>query len=144
MHRGTGAKASVSPARRGALSRNLHHVERLAGSHEQAIALGTAKTDVRAHFRQTNPSDQLGRRIKHQDAGIAERRARAAPQMPGNVRAHAIRPAFDAIYSHVGEQPLIDDFGALHVKGIDISVAAGPGVARALASADHVKGLVVG
>ena len=43
----------------GALRRDLKHVERLARSHEQAIALGAAETQIGAYFGQPDAADQL-------------------------------------------------------------------------------------
>jgi hypothetical protein len=52
-----GFKARIT--RSSALSRDLHHVKRLAPCHEQPVALWAAEAEIGAYFGQPNASDQL-------------------------------------------------------------------------------------
>src|SRR4029077_801201 len=85
----------------GALRRDLEHIERLARGPEEGIALWAAKTQIGAHFRKPNAADQLACGVEHEYPGVAERRTGAAPQITGNVGAHPVWPAFDAVDRHV-------------------------------------------
>src|SRR6516164_2167412 len=90
------ATLSAHPLTRGRpLRGNVDRVERLVGSHEQSVALGSAKADVGDDLRQTDAADQLALGVPYghpvvpdDSAGIAR-----APQIAVDVAACAVRPA---------------------------------------------------
>src|SRR5204863_2737749 len=91
---------------RGALRRGIDGIQRLARSHEQAVALGSAEAHVAANLGQPNPSDELALRRPHghpvvTDAatGIAR-----APQIAVDVSAYAVGPALHTVDHEAGEQ----------------------------------------
>src|SRR5437588_536982 len=55
----------------GALCLHVHRVERLAGAHEKTVALGPAKADIGAHFRQQDHADALTAWREDVDAVVA-------------------------------------------------------------------------
>src|SRR5579871_6281375 len=129
---------------RRALGLGLEDIERLAGGHEQAVALRPAKGEIGAYFGQTNTADQLAGRVEHQNPGIAQRRIGTAPKVAGDIGAHAVGPAFDPVDHHISKQAPVDRPRPLHIKGKDYAIAAGSAVARAFAGADHVKRTMIG
>src|SRR5207244_12345231 len=84
-------------------------VQRLAGGHEQPVALGPAEADVAARLRQPDPPDELALRVPHRHPAVAERAPAVArdPEVAVDVGAHAVRPALDAVDHEVGEELLI-------------------------------------
>src|SRR5690606_11228594 len=96
-------------ARRGALGRGVHGVQRLARYHEQPVALGAAEGDVAAHFGQPDAADQLAVRVPHRDPVVADGAAgvAGAPEVAINVGTEAVRTALDAVDHAVGEHPLV-------------------------------------
>jgi len=116
----------------------------LRGLETALIPLGPAEGEIGTHLGQPNAPDQLARRVENQPPGMTQWSIRAAPQITEDVGAHVVRPAFDAVYRHVGEQTLVGDLCALQVEGKDDGLAARPGVARALAGTDQIEGLVIG
>src|ERR1700722_17183203 len=60
-------------SRRGALDAALQDVERLAGAHEDAVALGAAEGEVGAHFGEADAAQKLALVVHHHHPGIAER-----------------------------------------------------------------------
>src|SRR5689334_11717918 len=93
------ATMSTALARRGALCRREHRVQRLARRHEQAIALRAAEAHVAADLRQANAADELALRGPYRDAAVADRATRVAraPQVAVDVGAHAVGTALHAI-----------------------------------------------
>src|SRR5665213_1741810 len=69
----------------GACALNVHpqHIDQLGLVPEQMVALGTGEAEIGATLGQANAADQLAIRIPHRDAGIAQRRGRAAPDIAG-------------------------------------------------------------
>src|SRR5713101_1536529 len=129
---------------------DVDSVERLARSHEQAVPLGPAETDVGADLGQANPPNELalGRPDRHAaiaesaPAGIAVARD---PEVAVDVATGAVRSALDAVDHEVGEElPVRDLVVAPDVEDVHVALAARPRVARALACADDVELLVVG
>src|SRR5205807_469073 len=93
-----GGFKAYSSSRSSALSGDLEHIEGLARSHEQAVALGAAETQIGTNLGQSNAADQLGRGVEHEHTGVAEWRIGAAPQIARDIGAHAVRTAFDPVH----------------------------------------------
>src|SRR6266571_6067649 len=96
------------PGRR-PLGAEVDRVERLAGGHEQAVALGAAEADVAADLREADASDELALRspdghaaVAHGAAGIAR-----APHVAVDVAAGAVRPALHPVDHEIAEQLLV-------------------------------------
>src|SRR5438128_3141715 len=92
-------------ARPRALRRRVDRVERLAGGHEQAVALGAAEADVAADLREADASDQLALRSPDGHAAVTHGAARVAraPEIAVDVAADAIRPALHPVDHEVAE-----------------------------------------
>ena len=91
----------------------------MRGLETALIPLGPAEGEIGTHLGQPNAPDQLARRVENQHPGMTQWSIRAAPQITEDVGAHVVRPAFDAVYRHVGEQTLVGELCALQVEGID-------------------------
>src|SRR5713226_8090264 len=57
---------------RGALRRDVERVQRLAGGHEQPVALRTAETDVTADLGQADAADELALGVPHRHPAVAD------------------------------------------------------------------------
>src|SRR4030095_5510495 len=69
----------------------IYRIERLAGGHEQAVALRAAEADVGADLRQQDHADAGPVRREHMDAVVARAHpAGADPDVPLDVRADAV------------------------------------------------------
>jgi hypothetical protein len=79
--------------RRRPLGPDINRIERLAGSHEQPIALGAAKAQVGSGLRQPDPADQLALWGPYGHPAIAEVAAGVAryPEIAIDIAARAIR-----------------------------------------------------
>src|SRR5713101_1467462 len=134
-------------AGRGALRGGVDRVERLAGRHEQAVALGPAEADVAADLGQPDAPDELTLRRPHRHPAIAHVAARIAraPEIAVHVGAHAVGPALDAIHHEVAEELAVAELVVrADVEHVHLALAARVRVARPLAGADHVELLEVG
>src|SRR5262249_49776742 len=122
-------------------------VERLARSHEQAIALGSTEADVAAHLGQTDAADELAVRRPYRDAAVAHMTPGIArrPDIAVDVAAHPIGTALHAVNHEVAEPLMVREL----VVGADIehehiALAAGSGIAGSLAGTDDIQLLEVG
>src|SRR2546421_8835901 len=99
------AKRAPLLSRPGALRAGVERVERLAGRHEQPVALGTAEADVAADLRQPDAADQLALGRPHGHATVADVAAGVgrAPEIAVDVAARAAGPALYAIHHEVVE-----------------------------------------
>src|SRR5262245_11951954 len=149
------ARVSPSPAprayrvlsRRGALRLDVHGVQRLAGRHEEAVALGPAEAHVAADLGQADASDDLALRRPHRDPAVADAapRVAGAPQVAVDVAAHAVGPALHPVDHEAGEElPAGELVVTAHVEHVHVALAARTGIAWPLARADDVELLVVG
>src|SRR5262245_55143364 len=133
-------------ARPRALRSRVHGVERLACGHEQAVAFGAAEADVAADFRQTDAADQLAVRRPDRDTAVADGATGVAgcPEVAVDVAAQAVGAALHAVDHAIAEPLEVRELvvGA-DIRHEDFALAAGAGIARALASAGDVELLVV-
>src|SRR5271170_4751033 len=74
-----------------ALGVHIQRIERVAGRHEQAVALDAAEAEVGAALGERDLADPLAVRIEHHDAVERRRGAPAAPQVAVDVAAEAVR-----------------------------------------------------
>src|SRR5579859_1856016 len=102
---------------------DVQRVQRLAGGHEEPIALGTAEADVRAPFRQPNLADARAVGCKDVYPVIARTGpARRGPDVAVDVDAHAVWTDRDAIHAHVGELSAIRHARPIqNVKYLDVA-----------------------
>src|SRR5262245_19125818 len=89
----------TNSARPRALCCRVHRIERLARSHEQAVALGAAEADVAADFGQANAADQLAFRSPHGNPAVADGAAGIAggPDIAVDVAAQAVGSALHTV-----------------------------------------------
>src|SRR3954471_4279184 len=102
-------RSTPNLAGRGALSRRVDGVNRLACDHKQPVALWTAEGHVAAYLRQPNPAKQFGLRAPHRDPTVAHSPAGIArtPKIAEYVGTEAIRTTMHAIDMAIGEHFLI-------------------------------------
>src|SRR5688572_26444901 len=118
----------------GAARFDVHGIERLAGGHEQPIALRAAEADIGADLRQADLADSVAVRRKDVDAVVAVANpARGRPDVAVLVGADAVGEADLPIQRHVGEGPRVGELRPIHhVKGPDdrlgLRIVRGPGV----------------
>src|SRR5258705_6949278 len=128
------------------LGGDIERVQRLAGRHEQPIALGSAEGDVAAHLGQADATDELTFRRPHRHPAVAQIAAAIArdPEIAVHVTAGAVGSALDAVNHTVTEEPAVGDLVvAAHVEYMDVAVAPRVRVARSPPRADDVELLVV-
>src|SRR5262249_60520148 len=101
-----GALAALDPLRV-----HVQRVDRLAGRHEEPVALEPAEAKVRAALGERDVPDELRRRVEDRHAVERLAAAPAAPEIAVDVRAHAVRDPVAAIDEHpaVGELRAADD-----------------------------------
>src|SRR5262245_46139218 len=131
----------------GPLRGGVQRVERLAGGHEEPVALGTAEAHVAADLRQTDAPDELALRRPDRHAAVTDVAAGVAraPDVAVDVAARAVRSTLHAIDHEVAEELSVRQLVvAPDVEHVHLALAARPGVAGPLAGADHVELLVVG
>src|SRR5271155_3209807 len=83
---------------------HVDRIERLAGRHEQAVALRAAEADVGANLRKENQADPLALLVEDVNAVVAVADPAAArPDVAVHVRANAVREPGDflALQSHL-------------------------------------------
>src|SRR5947207_4536536 len=120
------AKRAPLLSRPGALRAGVERVERLAGCHEQPVALGTAEAHVAADLRQPDAADQLALRRPHGHAAVADVAAgvRRAPEVAVYVTARAVRPALHPVHHEVAEElPVRGLVVAPHVEHVHLALA---------------------
>jgi hypothetical protein len=111
----------------GALRFHVQRVQRLAGGHEQAVAVNAAEAEVGAALRQVNAQHHRAVRIEHHDTVLGLAAAPPAPQVALDVAAEAVGDAGAAVH----EDTLVGQRVAGHVEDVD--------QARAGAALDHVE-----
>src|SRR5262249_53114252 len=134
-------------SRRRALGVDVDRVERLAGRHEQAVALGAAEADGAADLRESGAADQLPRWRSHRyppGAHVAAGVARG-PHVAVDIAAGPVRTTLHPVDHEVAEELHVGELvvGA-HVEDVHLALAAGAGITGTLARADDVQLLVVG
>ena len=78
----------------GALRLHIDGIERLAGAHKEAVALGAAEADVGADLRQQDHADALAFGGENMDAVVAGARPSRQPaQMLPSMSARIPRPS---------------------------------------------------
>src|SRR6516164_5714966 len=101
-----------------ALGLHVERIERLAGCHEQPVALLAAETEIGTDLRKLDAQHRLALGREHHDAvELLTPGAPAAPEIAGGVAAEAVRRARTAIdeYPPVGKPRAIVD----HVIDLD-------------------------
>ena len=83
------------------------------------IALGPAEADIGGAFGQAQAAEQLAVRIPYRDAGIAQHRVGAGPDIAGAVGAHAVGMAVNPIHHAVGEVAQVFDLAVHHIADMD-------------------------
>src|ERR1043165_8386909 len=103
---GTPGRGARVLTRTRALRADVKRVERLAGRHEQPVALRAAEANVTADLRQPDTADQLALRGPHGDTAVADVAAgvRGAPHVAVHVAAHTVRPALDTVDHEIAEE----------------------------------------
>src|ERR1700722_20848292 len=93
-----------------ALGLDIHGVDRLAGGHEQAVALAAAEAEVGAALGQQDPANQCAVRREHGDAVLSRAAREAAPDIALGVAADAVGEARRAVEEQAAVHRLaIDD-----------------------------------
>jgi hypothetical protein len=132
---GEPASARRSPHPR-ALRLHIERIERTAGRHEQPVALGAAEADVGADLRQADAQDRLAvGRERHDAVELLAPCSPTAPQIAGDVAAHAVGRAAAAVHEH----PAIGELAAAIRHVIDLDQAV-----RVAARLHDVEALLVG
>src|ERR1035438_6898345 len=119
----------------GAAGTHEHGVQRLAGRHVEAVALGTAEAEVGADLGQQDHADALALRRKDVYAIVACAAAGSRPDVAVDIGADSVRSTGPVVELHVGEQAPAAQLVGRHVE--DLYVTGGAGI-------DDVQLLVVG
>ena len=114
-----------------ALRIDVDGVERLAGSHEEAVALRPAETDIAAHLRQPDAPDQLPVGIPDSDAVVADGTAGVAgtPDVAIHVAADAVGRALHAVDHEIGEPLDVRQRALADVEDVHVAFPARPLIA---------------
>src|SRR5215212_4451698 len=129
----SGWPAPASATRR-ALRVDVERIDRLARRHEQAVAATAAEADVGAALRQLDAADEGAVAVvDHHAVELVGAHAPAAPEVPVDVDAEAVRGA----RAGVDEHALVLELPPVHVEGEDQPV-------RRRARLDEVEDRLVG
>src|SRR5207249_2228087 len=94
---------------------DVHGIERLAGGHEQAVALFATEAKVGANFWQHDHSDTLAVRRENMNAIIAiTHPARGGPDVAVHIRSNAVGAAELTIELHRAEAAPVFQLLAIH------------------------------
>src|SRR5215813_3963638 len=113
---------------------HVKRVERLAGGHEEPVALDPAEAEVGAALREQDASNDLARRIEDRHTVQRVAAAPPAPEVAVDVAAHTVRNAV----AGVDEKPVV---GELRAAVHDVEYA---NLARHRAAHDDVELRLVG
>src|SRR4030095_13279938 len=89
-----------------ALRVHVERVERLAGRHEEPVALDPAEAEVGAALREQDAADELARGVEDRHAIEALAAAPPAPEVAVDITAHAV---WNAV-AGVDEEPIVREF----------------------------------